>query len=200
MSRRASHDDIERFHAYHLYVPTRTLYLGSEAGDEGEGESGCDAIMARHAVKNLHILDTISDDNITILLNNLGGDKYHCFAIVDAIRACRSRVIIKVLGSAMSAGSLILQAADERVMLPNATQMIHYGTWGCVDHSRTVQKNAKESQRVDLWMEQYYWNRIKEKHPTFTLRKVKDLLDHDTFLTASQSVALGLADRIDGEE
>jgi ATP-dependent protease ClpP protease subunit len=77
-----------------------------------------------------------------------------------------------------------------------AVQMIHYGTWGTNHHAKTAQKIAKEGLRLDEWMEQMYLNRIREKQPKYTLEKLKELLDHDSFFTAKQSVALGLADSI----
>jgi ATP-dependent Clp protease protease subunit len=196
MSRKQVRDDLERFHDYSIYLPSRTIYMGSEEHHIEHGDSGTDGAMAERTAKNLHILDSISAEPINVVMNNIGGDEYECFAIIDAIRQCRSKVIITVMGHAMSAGSLILQAADERVMAPLAVQMMHYGTWGCIDHSKTFQKWAREGKRIDEWMEQFYLDRIHLKHPAFTLKKLKSMLDHDTFLTAEESVALGLCDRV----
>lgn len=196
MSKKINRDDLERFHEYEIYVPSRTLFIGSEITDIDGAESGCDAAMAERTIKNLHFLESLSAEPITILSHNIGGDEYACFAIIDAIQACQSEVTVKVLGAAMSAGSLILQAADRRLMTQHATQMIHYGTWGNTDHSKTLQKLAKEGARIDRWMEEWYLGRIKEKHPTFKRAQVAKLLDHDTYLTAEESVALGLADEV----
>ena len=200
MARKHSNDNVELFHDKGIYLPTRTIYMGSVEHSIDSGESGCDGAMAERAIKNLNILDSMSDEPITILMNNIGGDEYHCFAIIDAIQACRSSVVCKVMGHAMSAGSLILQYCDERIMGPLSVQMIHYGTWGANDHSKTFQKWAKEGARVDKWMEEMYLAKIQEKHPTFKISKLRQLLDHDTFLTAEESVALGLADKILGDE
>jgi ATP-dependent Clp protease, protease subunit len=195
MGKRVNRDDVDKFHDYKLYIPTRTIYMGSEIIDT-EGESGCDAAMAERTVKNLHILDTISSAPITILMNNIGGDEYHGFAIYDMMRLCKSKIIVKVMGHAMSMGSIILQAADERLMAPTSRQMIHYGTWGYEAHAKTSQKWAQEGLKIDKWMEKMYLAKIHEKHPTFTLDKLKEMLDHDTFLTAEESVRLGLADGV----
>lgn len=198
MSKRLNRDDIDKWHDSGIYVPTRHIYIGSEQSDD-DGETGCDYLMAERAVKNLHILESINKEPITILTNNVGGDEYHCFAIYDAIKLCESHVTIKVLGHAMSAGSIILQAADERLMAPTSRQMIHYGTWGIHDHAKTTQKWAKEGEKIDKWMENMYLERIKEKSPHFTLARLQRMLDHDTFLTAKESVELGLADKVLGE-
>lgn len=200
MSKRVNRDDIDKFHDYSLYIPTRTIFMGSEEYSINDGESGCDGLMAERTIKNLHILESINLEPITILMNNIGGDEYHCFAIIDAIQGCKSHITIKVLGHAMSAGSLILQAADSRVMAPISRQMIHYGTWGLHDHAKTAQQWAKEGEKIDEWMEQWYLAKIHEKDPAFTLGKLKKMLDHDTFLTAQESVDLGLADKVLGDE
>jgi ATP-dependent Clp protease protease subunit len=198
MSKRLSKDDIDRFHDYSLHLPTRTIYMGSETADEN-GESGVDSKMAERQIKNLHILDLASADPITIILNNPGGDINHGLAVYDAIRACRNHVKIVVYGHAMSMGSIILQAGDERIMSPNSSQMIHYGSLEVDQHAKTVYKIVDECKRIDKWMEKIYLEKIREKNPLFKLGRLQKLLDHDTFLTAAQSVELGLADKILGE-
>lgn len=200
MSKRINKDDTDRFHDYSLYIPKRTIYIGSEDYDLEHGESGTDGAMAERAIKNLTILEGISSEPIKIIMNNIGGDEYHGFAIYDAIKACESHITIQVFGHAMSMGSIILQAADERVMAPTSRQMIHYGTWGVHDHAKTTQQWAKEGERIDEWMEEMYLEKIREQHPKFPTSKLKTLLDHDTFLTAQESIDLGLADKILGEK
>lgn len=198
MSKRLNRDDIDKWHDSGIYIPTRHVFIGSENSDDS-GEGGCDYLMAERAIKNLHVLESINKEPITILMNNIGGDEYHGFAIYDAIGLCESHVTIKVLGHAMSMGSIILQAADERLMASTSRQMIHYGTWGIHDHAKTTQKWAKEGEKIDKWMEQMYLQKIKEKMPHFTLARLQRMLDHDTFLTAKESVEIGLADKILGD-
>ncbi len=193
---RVNRDDISFFHSFGIYVPKRLIYMGSERYDINDGESGTDGSMAEHMIKNLNILESMSEEPITIIMNNIGGDEYHGFAIYDAIKACKSHITVKVFGHAMSMGSIILQAADTRLISETSRQMIHYGTWNFSGHAKTTQKWAEEGKKIDGWMENMYLQRIKEKKPKFTLEKLKLLLDHDTFLTAKESVDLGLADEV----
>jgi ATP-dependent protease ClpP protease subunit len=97
-------------------------------------------------------------------------------------------------------GSIILQAADERVMAPQASQMIHYGAMGIYKEQKTVYKHVEEAKRIDRWMEDMYLDKINEKHPEFSRQRLQKLLTNDTFLTAEESVALGLADKVLGQE
>lgn len=201
MTKRVNRDDVDKFHDYSLYIPTRTIYMGSEhISDEDFSESGVEATMAERQIKNLHILDTINNDPIIIIMNNPGGDVNHGLAIYDAIKTCKSHITIKVFGHAMSMGSIILQAADERIMSPMSSQMIHYGAVGIDKEAKTVYKIVDEYKRIDKWMEKMYLDKIKEKQPHFSLNRLKGMLSHDTFLTAQQSVELGLADKVLGQE
>ena len=60
MSKRLNRDDIDKFHDYSLHVPSRTIYMGSENGEQWENgaESGVDAIMAERFIKNILILES----------------------------------------------------------------------------------------------------------------------------------------------
>lgn len=202
MSRKVNRDDIDKFHDYSLHIPSRTIYMGSEHVSETDdfAESGVDATMAERQIKNLHILESINKEPIFIIMNNPGGDVNHGLAIYDAIKACDSHVTIKVFGRAMSMGSIILQAADERIMSPNASQMIHYGAMGVNQEAKTVYKIVAECQRIDKWMEKMYLEKMKEKNPLFKLGRLQRMLNHDSFLTAEESVKFGLADKVLGEE
>jgi hypothetical protein len=58
-------DDIDKFHDYDIYIPTRTLYIGPS------NEDGItDVIVAERLIKNLHILESLNSNPITILMNN----------------------------------------------------------------------------------------------------------------------------------
>lgn len=189
-------NEVDRFFDYGVHVPTRTLYMGSIPNDH-EDDPGTNWQMAEYAIKGLHILDSLSDSPINIIMNNPGGDEYHCAAIYDAIKNCRSRIVGKVFGHAMSAGAIILQACDERLVAKSAKIMVHYGTWfAAEDHPKNVYRKAEEGKRFDLWMEKIFYDRMKEKNAKVTKKEVKELCLFDTYLTAVQTVRKGLADDV----
>ena len=196
-------DNIDHFFDYDMYVPTRTIYMGSAEYSISEGESGTDGKMAERLIKALHILDLDAPEGnkpITIIMNNPGGNEPDGMAIYDAIQACKNFVIIQVFGQASSMGSIILQAADERVLAPNAEIMIHYGHITVDDHAKSVAKLVENSKKRDKWMEDLYLEKIRVKHPDYQMAKVKHMCNFDHFLDAREAVNLGLADRILGEE
>lgn len=191
-------DDLERLMHHNVHVATKTIYMGSEEVDIDGNESGTDAAMAARMIKALHHLDSATDPEkpITIIMNNLGGDVQHGMAIYDAIKACKSEVIIKVFGHAMSMGSIILQAADKRVMSPNSKVMIHYGTDGAYGHPKIAQRWMDEAKKYNKWMLELYLEKIREKHPDFTKKQIDKLLDFDTIYSANKAVEMGLADEV----
>ena len=194
-------ESIDRFYDYDIHVETRTLWMGSVSVDM-DGESGTDANMAERVIKGLHLLDLSAptgDKPITIIMNNLGGDWYHGMAIYDAIKACKNHVTVKVFGYVMSMGSIIIQAADKRIMSPNSRMMIHYGTQGYHGHTKDFIRWAKEVEKVDEEMESIYMEKIKERNPSFTLHKLKEMCKFDTFLNSKEALGVGLIDEILGE-
>ncbi len=194
-----SRDDIDRFYEYDIDVSNRVLYVGSSDSFEME-ETGVDYKMAERVIKGLSILATKNLDPITIIMNNPGGEEYHGLAIYDFIRTCSCHITIMVYGQASSMGSWILQAAPERVLAPNALMLLHYGDTGFSGHSKDFVKCAEEVKRLNKLMEDAYLERIREKHPKFTRKDLKDKIKYDYYLTAKQAIKLGLADKIVGED
>lgn len=197
MSKKIIKDDIDRFFDYDIHVPTRTIYMGSAEHDlEAGAESGVDTAMAERIMKSLHILDRVPDAPITILMNNIGGDFYHGMAIYDAIKACQNHVTIQVFGHAMSMGAVILQAADERIMSPNAKLMIHIGEIGFDGHAKNAYRWTEECKKNDVVVETILLEKMQDKHPTMSHQKIKKMLDFDTYITAQKAIQIGLADSV----
>lgn len=176
-----------------LFLPTRTVYIGPVDAEECEVNS----IMAERAIKNLHMLDSVSDDPITILMLNYGGEVTAGMAIYDAIRLCRSHVTIKVFGCANSMGSIILQAADRRLLAPHSEVMIHYGSTGYpADHPLNIRNQHKHAERFDKWMIDMYLKKIREKKPRFSKKQCEELVKFDQYMTPTEAIEYGLADEI----
>ena len=195
-------ESIDRFYDYDIHVETRTLYVGSVEIYE-DGESGTDGAMAARAIKGLHLLDSSAptgDKPITIIMNNIGGCEYHGMAIYDAIRACKNHVTIIGRGHLMSMGSIIFQAADVRIMAPHCSMMIHYGTADVPrDHPKIVYAWAEQCKKLDLMMENLYLEKIKQKHPNYTLEQVKQDCMFDKFYSPQEAINLGLCDLIESD-
>lgn len=189
-------ESIDRFFDYGLHVETRTIYMGSEDYDLFEGgETGTDHKMSERIVKAIHILGATPDKPIKIIMNNLGGDWYHGMAIYDAIKSCPCHVTIEVMGYAMSMGSIILQAADDRIMHPNATIMIHDGYDGFVGHSKNFEAWAEQSKKLRQKMYQIYSDKTGKEKKYWEKKCTIDFI-----MDADQALQEGLVDSIIGKE
>jgi ATP-dependent protease ClpP protease subunit len=221
-------DDVDQFMDNDLYLPTRTIYMGSVSTYEDGEEGGVDHFMAERITKNLHILDTYDsgarrgEKPINIIMNNPGGDVIHGMGIYDAIYNCKNHITIKVVGHAMSMGSIILQAADKRIMTRNSKIMIHYGYSGVYGHAKTSYQWNEFSKNFDRQMEEIllekmegkkiplhkYLNLINKDHkcPTgnaknkmieITDERLEAMLNFDTIIDAETALALNLIDEIE---
>jgi ATP-dependent protease ClpP protease subunit len=61
-------------------------------------------------------------------MQSIGGEWADGMAIYDSIILCKSYVTIISYGQAESMSSIILQAADNRLLTPNSYFMAHYGS------------------------------------------------------------------------
>lgn len=222
-------DDVDQFMDNDIYLPTRTIYMGSATTYEDGDESGVDHLMAERMIKCLHILDTYDaearrgEKPIVIIMNNVGGEVLHGMAIYDAIRNCKNHVTIKVYGHAMSMGSIILQAADKRVMSKNSQVMIHYGSLSLSGHTKTTYQWANATKNYDRWMEDMFLARMegkslklcnylsmtgrnheipsgnaKNKMIPIDSKRLNEMLNFDTIIYAKTALKLNLIDEIEG--
>lgn len=199
---RHNRDHIEIFHEYGLYIPTRTISMDSALADDGEDE-GVGAFTSARFLKNLHILESLNQDPITIVLNTVGGNVWQGMAIYDAIQRSKCHVTIRGTGEISSMGSLILQAGDDRVLSAHAHVMFHHG-----DSNVGPKGNAYESLNAAKYEVEFcerinkiLFERIKTKHDqdnrAFTKQRFQDMDLKGRYLHAEEALELGLADRIE---
>lgn len=182
-------EGIDRFFDYDIHVDSRTIWIG-------DGDEQLDKQSAQHAVKALHLLGTTPDKPISILLNSFGGCWFNGMAIYDAIKASPCHIDIVVVGAAMSMGSIILQAADTRIIYPNATVMVHDGYEGMSDVTPlTFQNWAEHSKKLRTSMYRIFAERSGKPVSFWRKKCAADLI-----LTAQEAKELGLVDSIYGEE
>ncbi len=190
-------DEISIFYEHGLHISSRTIIIGSVHVDPEHGESGVDAHMWSRLEKSLIILEQGEERKpISIVMNNPGGDAYHMLAMYDRIRSSQCQIVIDATGHVMSAGSIILQAADVRRMHKHATMMIHHGTEAFAGHAKNLERWAEESKRVREIMHQIYLKRLRQKDKKFGSKRLKDMMAFDRYISAEEAVALGLADEI----
>lgn len=190
---RRNNDDIENFHLYGYYLPTRTIQFRNK----GEG-SEINKDSVDEAIANFHILESINQQPITFFLNSYGGDVFQALGLYDFIKTLQSEVTIKAVGACMSGATIILQAGDKRLISTNTTFMMHVGSSGYDDHSNNVRNWVKyENDVIVPKMKEIYAEKmikLPKESPSSLNKRLDKLLDFDTILTASEVIKLGLAD------
>lgn len=186
--------------ANEIYLVGNPEYIGYE-----DGEGGVEYSMASTFIKNLNILMRKSDHPILIHMKTCGGDWMEGMAIHDAIKSCPNQVTILNYTHARSMSSLILCAADKRVMMPHSSFMFHQGTFGTHGTTKTAITELEELKKGAEVMLDIYVDILKNSNGSMKKKaksKIRDwLIDEmnlkeDVYLTAKEAVDLGFADSI----
>jgi ATP-dependent protease ClpP protease subunit len=202
-------NNISYLHDYNIDIENRELYLHSYISDEND-EVGVDYRSAIVFEKNLRYLNTISLDPILVHMHLPGGDWQDCLGIYDNIKASKSKVVIVAYAKVESSSSVLLQAADLRILSPNTNFLIHYGSISVDNEHKAalsmVQWSEKESEKmIDIFTEKCMYSKIcKEKNwKRMMIKKhiVTQLATkRDWILTAEEAVDYGFADGILGSK
>lgn len=180
------------------------------AEDEDFPEPGVEYQMALRLIQNLRILSN-KDKNRPILIHmkTCGGNWEEGMAIYNAIRFCPNKITILSYTHARSMSSLILQAADKRVLMPNSYFLFHEGTIGLVGTVKYFESYAEYHKMViKPTMLNIYIEVLKRtgKHTRWSPERIKEMLQEridkqqDVYLTEVEAVEWGFADEIfDGD-
>lgn len=192
--------------ANHIYLVGNDNLAGSDSV-EGLDEPGVEFSMANTFIRNLNILMNLSRKPILIHMKTCGGSWTEGMAIYDAIKTCPNHITGLVYTHARSMSSLILQAADKRVMMPHSTYMFHGGSMSYSGTSKQFMTQAEELQKSQETMVRIYVDSMK-KNGVFKNRSKKFIEEwvvsnmdkkEEVFLTAQETVKYGLADMVFGE-
>lgn len=217
MSRKLVTDDpIFTLHEYGLDYDGMSIYLvGEDAYREGAEsewmqEPGVEYSMASKFIKNIQILMRAGKDSkgklkpILIHMKTCGGDWSEGMAIYDAIKFCPNPTIILNYTHARSMSSLILQAADKRIMMPSSYFMFHEGDTTISGTEKQVRSFQEFFGSLTPTMLNIYIEKMKErgKYVKMAKSKIRNMLinqmdkKEDVYLTAKETVLYGLADEV----
>jgi ATP-dependent Clp protease, protease subunit len=116
-------------------------------------------------------------------------------AIYDTIQFINPDVSTIVMGQACSMGSLLAQAGSpgKRFMLPNARTMAHQPSGGAKGMASDMQIQVEEILKMKKMLTNIY---VKHNSAGKTYDEFEKIMDRDTFMSAEETVAFGLADKI----
>lgn len=131
---------------------------------------------------------------INIHLNSGGGDVFESIAIHNLLKNHKAEIIIHIDGLAASGASVIAMAGDKVIMPKNAMLMIHNAWTFAAGNSKELRKIADDLEKIDTAVTESYTTRFVGERA-----ELEQLLSDETWLTAEESLALGLADEIVNE-
>lgn len=136
-------------------------------------------------------LAQITARTITVRVNSPGGDVWDGIAIMNALIEHPASVTIRVDGLAASIASVICLAGDRVVMGHSATMMIHNASTLAWGEAADLRQTADLLEKISCTIAEAYADRTSTPVEEWQAR-----MDAETWLTAQECVALGLADEV----
>lgn len=132
--------------------------------------------------------------DILMFIDSYGGVIDSFIAIHDIMRLLKSPVATVCVGKAMSCGQMLLisGAKGKRFITPNSRVLIHELSGGAVGKLTDMEIDYKEAQR----MQKEVIEKLILKYTNITSKKIKDIMQRDTFFNAKESLELGLVDAV----
>jgi ATP-dependent protease ClpP protease subunit len=207
---RGSWDALYYIHEYNIDPEKREIYLFPNEeyieGPDPNDEPGVEYSMTSRFIKNMRILMSLSDEPILVHMKTCGGDWVEGMAMYDMIRACPNHVTVLSYTHARSMSSLVLLAADRRVLMPESMFMFHRGEAALVGTSTQVDTQYEQQKLADERMVEIYVAALREseRFAGMTDKKIAGWVrqrmreKEDVYLTAAEAVAHNFADEVFG--
>ena len=133
------------------------------------------------------------DKDILFYINSPGGSVISGLSILDTMQLIKCDVSTIVLGQAASMGSLLASSGTKgkRLILPRARHLIHQPLGGAQGQASDMEIQVNEILRMK--------KQLTEIYVTNTGKSYEELerdMDRDNIMTAEESIAYGLADKI----
>ena len=171
---------------YSRLLKDRVILLEGEVHDQ----------MANLVVAQMLFLESEQPDkDIQLYINSPGGSVTAGMAIYDTMNFIKCDVSTIVMGQACSMGSLLAQAGakDKRFILPNARHMIHQPSGGSHGQATDMLIQVNEILEMKKVLTQIY---VDHNSAGKTFEELAADMERDHYLSATQSVEFGLADRV----
>jgi len=165
------------------FLKTRTILINGEIEKD----------LAERVIKQILIMDNLSGDPITILIDSPGGDVYSGFSIYDIIRFVSAPVRVIGMGLVASAAALIFLAVprERRFGFPNSSYLIHQPLSGIQGVATEIEIHARELEKTKVRL-----NEIISEATGQSLERVAKDTDRDYWMNAKEAEEYGILSRI----
>ncbi|MBQ5679713.1 MAG: Clp protease ClpP [Rikenellaceae bacterium] len=139
----------------------------------------------------------INATNIVVNIRSTGGDVNDALLIYDALQGLDARITTRCYGYTASAATIIAQAANEgcREISTNAMYLIHKSTCAIEGNSSSLDARAELLRKTDERLAHLYAMHSGREVEHF-VQLMSENNGEGRWLTAEETVAAGLADRI----
>jgi len=164
-------------------LKTRTILLCGEINKE----------LAEKTIRQLLLLEDMSEEPIRIFIDSPGGDADAGYAIFDMIRFVKPYVWTIGMGLVASAAAIIQLASpkDRRLGLPNSHYLIHQPLSGIRGVATDIEIHAKELEKLRDRI-----NRLIAQETGNPQDQVEKDTDRDYWMNAAEAVNYGLISRV----
>lgn len=131
--------------------------------------------------------------DIYLYINSPGGSVYDALAIYDTMNFIKSDVQTVGIGIQASAAAFILSSGTKgkRMILPNASVMVHQPSSGTRGKVTDQEIDLRESLRVKKLLEE-----IMAKNTGQKPAKIHDDMERDKWMTADEAKQYGIVDKV----
>ncbi len=136
-------------------------------------------------------LKAVTTSKINLRLNSPGGSVFDGIAIANAIRSHPATVTVYVDSLAASIASVIAMSGDRLVMMPQSQIMVHNASGACYGDSTEMVKMAEMLDKQSRNIAEAY-----AQHTGGSLAEWQQYMADETWFTADEALAAGLADEV----
>lgn len=166
-----------------LFMQNRMVFIDDVIDDS----------LASNIIKQLIYLASVSNEDITVVINSPGGSVTAGMAIYDTMSGISCDVSTVCLGMAASMGAFLLAAGTKgkRYATPNSEVMIHQVMGGASGQAVDVQIAARRiGQKKDNL------NNLLASFTGQPLERIQIDTDRDYFMTTQEAIKYGMIDGV----
>ncbi|ARD57403.1 Clp protease ClpP [Bacillus safensis] len=165
------------------------IYIYSEISSEQFWGDETTATTFKEDLEAMGDLQTLN-----IYINSPGGSVFEGNSIYNIIKRHKAHVNVHIDGVAASIASVIAMAGDTIFMPKNAMMMIHNPWVMTAGNAAELRKQADDMDRIRESLVEAY---LAKSNGKIERSNLIELLDAETWLTATECVAYGLADVVE---
>lgn len=151
-------------------------------------EIGFWGVQAKDFIRDLR---AVKSKVLNVEINSPGGDVFAGLAIYNALKSSGKEIVVRVMGVAASAASLIAMAGDKIIMPKNTFMMIHNPWSFATGNADALRETADTLEKIGFSLRATYARRTKMSE-----EDLEPLLAKDTWMTAEEALGLGFATEV----